>query len=43
MFRALLCQSLGARGYDIVYYTGRVFLGLLYNCAWACNWNTTPA
>ena len=30
MFRALLCQSSGARDYDVVYHIGRVVLGLLY-------------
>ena len=29
MFRALLCPSLGARDYDVVYHAGRVVLGLL--------------
>ena len=29
MFQALLCPSLGARDYDVVYHTGRVVLGLL--------------
>jgi len=30
MFRALLCPSLGARDYDVVYHFCRFFLGLLY-------------
>jgi len=30
MFRALLCPSLGARDYDVVYHIGGVVLGLLY-------------
>ena len=30
MFRVLLCSSLGACDYDVDYYIGRFFLGLLY-------------
>ena len=30
MFRALLCPSSGARGYNVGYHIGRVVLGLLY-------------
>jgi len=29
MFQALLCPSLRARDYDVVYHIGRVVLGLL--------------
>ena len=30
MFRALLCPSSGARGYDVDYHIDRIVLGLLY-------------
>ena len=30
MFRALLCPSLGARDYDVVYHISRFVLSLLY-------------
>jgi len=31
MFRALLCPSSGARGYNVDYHIGRFVLGLLHD------------